>query len=155
MDTFGVVLGVYYDSKKSYTFDDPLSKAVLQLLASNGMNMNWNEHLDDFLPVLLSRCRPNCCLLDYFLVTYLIKQEICRYAQERTITNLSCCINADFGILERLIYDYLSLSVNAEAEAVTKRLYTILGVNGKEFGEVMEGVITSGLMLDLIKEEGM
>ena len=118
------------------------------------MNLNLNNHLDDFLPVLLKRCRPNCCLLDYFLVVYLLKQEIYRYAQERDITNLSFRMNSELDVLERLVYDYLSLSVNPEAETVTKRLYDVLGVTGKEFGGVMEGVITSGLMLDLLKAEG-
>ena len=64
-------------------------------------------------------------------------------------------MNSELDVLERLVYDYLSLSVNPEAEAVAKRLYDVLGVTGKEFGEVMEGVITSGLMLDLLKAEGM
>lgn len=107
------------------------------------------------MPVLLKRCRSNCCLLDYFLIVYLLKQEINRYAQEREIVNLSFRMNSGLDVLERLVYDYISLSVNPEAEAVTKRLYDVLGVNGKEFGEVMEGVITSGLMLDLLKGEGM
>ena len=36
---------------------------------------------------------------------------------------------------------------------MTKQLYTVMGTTGKEFGEVIEGVMTSGLMLDLLKGE--
>ena len=109
--------------------------------------------IDDFLPVLLRCCRPHCCLLDYLVISHLLKKEFTRYANERNLTTLSFSPSNAIFTLEHTLYDYFSLTINAEAEAVTKQLYTVTGTTGKEFGEVIEGVMTSGLMLDLLKGE--
>lgn len=61
----------------------------------------------------------------------------------------------DLFQLQRFLYDYYSLETNSEGEVVAAKVLSLLTEDGKGFGEVLEGVLSSSVVLDMLRKDGI
>ncbi|KAK8800272.1 hypothetical protein WA171_004907 [Blastocystis sp. BT1] len=133
------VIGLYYDHQGSCLFSDSLSQAVSELLIEN----------DSILRDLLSHCRSSCSLLDYWILTELLRGAMLKGLEDIPVINRQ----NDLISLQRILYDYYAIETNPDGEALASKVLALFTEDGKGFGDILEGILSSSLILDMLRSE--
>ena len=61
----------------------------------------------------------------------------------------------DLISLQRILYDYYATETNPDGEAVATKVLALFTEDGKGFGDIFEGILSSSLVLDMLRSEGI
>ena len=60
----------------------------------------------------------------------------------------------DLICIQRSLYDYLTIETNPEGEALATRVLSLFTENDQGFGDILEQILSSSLVLDMMRSEG-
>ena len=59
----------------------------------------------------------------------------------------------DLISLQRILYDYYAIETNPDGEALASKVLALFTEDGKGFGDILEGILSSSLILDMLRSE--